>query len=334
MNSIAFLLLTYGDHVKADYIQKYLSNGNIYVHPKNKSDVKSFLKNHIIDNNVKTEWGKCSIVKAELELLKESYKNTNNKWFILMSDKCLPIVDYNTLYKKLNEINKSNFHLTGYFNIPSLQNFSFYKSSQFWILERNDVSIILNKYSKYLKIIKDFEKEIYHHSACDEAFFLTLLINENPNYDFYNIRSTYSRWIYLTKNSHPFIFNKITSFDIKDLIDNKSFFIRKITNNFTLNNIKPKNNLIIIFIDKKINNSKINNKINNIQKYIIKQNADTIILYTDYVKDYLPKYLIDNCILYNNIYYKCHKETIIILKFLYQKYFEQWKHIETLDIYI
>ncbi len=343
MSSIAFLLLTYGDHVKAEEIKNYLSKGNIYVHPKNISDVHSYLKYYIISNNVKTEWGKCSIIEAELELLKESYKNRNNKWFILMSDKCYPLTDFTTLYNKITAINKSIFHVSGFFDIPELKNFFFYKSSQFWILIREDVEIILNTYEKYLKILNKYSQELKNYSACDELLFLTLLINENPDYDFYNTRCTYSRWVYLTKNQHPFSFNKITEFDKIDFEENNALFVRKIRDTFSLIPIKPKDNLIVLFFDKKVGDSNKNYKtkmnennkiINKIKEYVSNKNADTIILYTDWINEELIKDLINECVLYNKIYYAIYKETYMIFKYLYQNYIKQWKHTELIPIYI
>ena len=141
--SIAFLLLTYGDHIQFKNIKQFLNKGNIYVHPKYPNQIKSYLKDYIINNLVETQWGDISIVEAEINLLKKSFENTNNEWFILMSDTCYPLINYNNLLTSLNNINLSIFFLVGFFIVKDV---NIYKSSQFWILKRTDVEIILKHY--------------------------------------------------------------------------------------------------------------------------------------------------------------------------------------------
>ena len=244
--SIAFLLLTNNDHLNINNISKIIKKGNIYVHPKNPQLVKSFLKDHIIHNLVETEWGKLSIVNAEYNLLKEAFKNTTNKWFILLSESCYPLLSYNTLLKNLNSKDKSFINLIGYFQI---NNINFFKASQFWILKREDVDIILKYYTKYNDLHIKYENGIIKHgSVTDETFFITLLMNEIKDYNFINKNSTYKRWIYLTMNLHPFVFNKLTKVDKQIIKQNNSFFIRKVTPYFNTKIYKNKENLIIYYI--------------------------------------------------------------------------------------
>ena len=312
--SIAFLLLTNNEHLHVNSISKFLKKGNIYVHPKNPQLVKSFLKNHIIDNLVKTSWGRLSIVDAEYNLLKEAFKNTSNKWFILLSESCYPLISYDKLQKNLNNINKSIIHLIGYFEI---NNINFFKASQFWILKRDDVDIILKYYNKYNNLHIKYENNIIKHGCVpDESFFITLLMNEIKDYNFLNINSTYKRWIYLTMNSHPFVFNKLTNVDKQIIKQEKSFFIRKVTPSFNLKTYKNKDKLIIYYIDKINNNFHIN------------ENTDYIIFYSDFAYKYIPKNIIENSIYLINIYYKGANISVQLFKLLYQNVLSQWKNIE------
>ncbi len=321
---IAFLLLTYGDHIQSENIKNFLENGNIYVHPKYPKEVHSYLKNYIIENLVETKWGDFSIVNAELNLLEESYKNKENEWFILMSDTCFPLKSFvqlkNILFNKNNNkknnnyINKSFFLLNGYFN---KNNINFYKSSQFWILNRDDVKTILDKKNKYINI---FNKTKITDAASDELFFLTLLMNEhNLDYIFNNHMINYSKWINFTFNKHPFIINKLTKIDEDFIINNKCLFIRKISKTFSpIYDNKLKDTLTVFYIDKKINN---------INTYINNKNTDIIIFYSDNVKDYISEKLIASSLLSINVIYKIYKESYVLFKINNQKYFNQWSNV-------
>jgi hypothetical protein len=158
--------------------------------------------------------------------------------------------------------------------------------------------------------------------ATDESFFITLLMNEIKDYDFINRKNTFTRWIYLTSNRHPFIFNKITKIDKKIMNNDKSFFIRKVSPYFNINTYKNKDNLIIYYYDK-INNKNIKEIENNINS-----NIDYIIFCSDYAYDYIPKNIIENSIYIINIHYKSTDISILLFKLLYQELLSQWKNIK------
>ncbi len=281
MSKIAFLLLTYDEHNKYKNIENFLKNGNIYVHAKNPSNVKSYLKDYIIKEYVKTDWGKFGIVKAELKLLENAFKNKENKWFILMSNSCYPIVSYETLTKILN--NNINSGLSFFnrfsdrdieFTLENNNKIKLYKTSQFWILNRNDVKIILSNQNKYNNIFTKYNTK----ATADEYYFLTLLMNENKTYKYNDSSTTYVRWITYTNVTHPFVFNKLIQYDKLQLTTfNESkpiFFIRKISENFDFTNNIMNNIVYIIFLDKKLDNE--------LTDFYMDINFDLIILYTDY----------------------------------------------------
>ncbi len=326
-SKIAFLLLTYEDHIQANAIQSYLENGNIYVHPKDPTKVISYLKDHIINNLIETKWGDISIVKAELNLLKESFKNEENKWFILMSDTCYPLKTYtqidNILNYKKNSNNRSSFSLTGYFNENGV---NYYKSSQFWILNRKDTQTILENANKYIKI---FNEGKYGVAAPDELFFLTLLMNEhNLDFKFNNVATTYSKWINLTYNKHPFLINKLTCVDKDIIMDNDSFFVRKITKSFIpIYDHNLKDTLTVLYIDEPCNNNG-KNILNKTKKYINNNsNTDLIIFFSDNARKYMTDGLMSSSIMCINVIYKIYKESYILFKINNDKFLKQWKNI-------
>ena len=103
-NKIAFLFLTREDVNYPNIWNEYFndkSKFNIYMHPKNKNNVKSFMKNYIIKDLVVTEWGRGSIIVAMINLLKAAIKDNDNKMFVFLSESCLPIKSLSNLYQQI-----------------------------------------------------------------------------------------------------------------------------------------------------------------------------------------------------------------------------------------
>jgi hypothetical protein len=324
--NIAFLLLTYDDHNKAEEIKKFIENGNIYVHSKNPSLVTSYLKDYIIEENVKTEWGELSIVEAELALLKEAYKNTKNKWFVLLSGSCYPLKNFLFFKNDINQINLSFFNMTSVFLIS---NKNYYKSSQFWILKRDDVETILHHMQKYINLFKN-NKDVRKYGAYDELFFLTLLINEKGlgNFKYNDCQSTYSKWINLTSNPHPFVLNRLTPNDKEILNKNNSLFFRKVSQTFTCEFKKLNNKLIILFIDKSSLNNKDMEIINNIYINYDNNICDVILFFSTYAEKVIPKELLKISVCYINIIYSLFNMSYAIFNLKNPDYFNQWSNIE------
>ena len=116
VNKIAFLFLTI-DNTRFPEIWEYYFKGNedkinIYVHPKNKELVTdSFLKDNIIDDIKETSWSQ--VTDALLTLLITALKNKDNKYFLTVTDSCLPIKSFDIFYNFLfnNDIKKSYIKL-------------------------------------------------------------------------------------------------------------------------------------------------------------------------------------------------------------------------------
>ena len=94
MNKIAFLFLTID--------KKY----SIYVHPKYSNKVSdSILKGNIIGDTVETKHG--FLVEAMIKLMNAGLKDKDNKFFVFVSDSCIPIKKFNILYEEVFTIGKS-----------------------------------------------------------------------------------------------------------------------------------------------------------------------------------------------------------------------------------
>ena len=152
------------------------------IHPKYPKKVNKSISKYIIKDLVQTEWAKCSIVDATLNLLKEAFINTDNDWFILLSSDVCPILKYNQFIKKFTKLQNEN-------NTKSIFTFvdkykDYYKTNQQWILNRNDVEIILKTIEKYKHKFTNF----HQNGACDEFYFLSVLMWTVPNYKYINMQ--------------------------------------------------------------------------------------------------------------------------------------------------
>jgi len=137
-NNIALLFLIYDKINKK--MCKFIKKFNIYIHAKYIDKMELEYKKYLINDIIETKWADISIVDATINLLKESYNNINNKFFILLSQDSYPLYNPNIFIEKLNNI-LDNSNLSIFYLIK--QNKKIYKSSQFWILNRNDVKFIL-----------------------------------------------------------------------------------------------------------------------------------------------------------------------------------------------
>jgi hypothetical protein len=247
--TFAFLFLIYDQIYNSKHILNFINNNNIYIHPKFPNKVSNNIKKYIIKDLVETKWGEYSIVKATINLLKEAYKNKDNNYFILLSGDSYPIYTYEQFIHKFNKLNKNK----SCFNfIEKIDNY--YKSSQWWILTRNDAKVILDNVSKYYKLFK----MLHINAAIDEVYFLSVLYYENSSYQYNNITNIYTKWNKYVLSYHPVIFNKITDIDLKEIYKSESFFIRKVLDNFSLKPIKYNKMLVIICIGSLTNQETIN----------------------------------------------------------------------------
>jgi hypothetical protein len=219
--SYALLFLTY-ENLLYDF--NNFINTNIYIHPKYPSKINQKYKRYIIKNLIEpTKWCDFSIVQASINLLKEAILDNSNEWFILLSEDSYPIYTNNEFIKKFKNIhnNKSVFNFLSKYR-------GYYKTSQWWILNKTDAQIIINSENKY---INRFRHRILN-GCHDEYYFLSILMWENPQYKYTNAQVMYNRWLDYTIQKSPSYFNKILEDDINYIRSNNCLFIRKITKYF------------------------------------------------------------------------------------------------------
>jgi hypothetical protein len=209
MNKIAFLFLTI-DNLKHPNIwdmffdkvdkKKY----NIYVHPKNVNKVtnKLLTSSNLIKTPAETKHG--YLVKGMKLLMDSALKDKDNKYFIFVSDSCIPIKKFDKVYDDITNKYKTNlvlemrlksFDIKVRYN-KKLPRKCFKKFSQWSILTRNSVEIIVK--SKYLPLF-------YNMNAGDE-FILSILQCEDESFNYKSLPSTYVDWS-ISNNIPPLLKN-------------------------------------------------------------------------------------------------------------------------------
>ena len=242
MSKLSFLFLTKGNHnciTAWDLFFKNIPKNkySIYCHPKTKPTQKLLYKN-VIDNIVNTQWGDISLIKATLSLLYTSFQDNDNKYFILVSDSCIPIIDFNFLKDiitrenktwitwKLNTNKLDRYHQLHKSFKKTLPSNNFYSQHQWMILRRDHVYEILN--TNLTQVFKNVH-------AADEHYFVTILYLKNLlNYnECINHKTTYCDWSN-TLSMHPSEFSDINTKLLDIAQKNKCFFLRKVRVNPTL----------------------------------------------------------------------------------------------------
>lgn len=232
MSKIALCFLTYGNvsqpKLWSNIINSNTSILNIYIHNKHEFIDDEFnLHKYCINNRVATKWGNNSLINATLKLFETSFNNINNKFFILLSDKCVPLYSFKHIYaeifkSKLSLINECNHKSIYRYNNVKNKEFikpgDFYKQGQWMCLSRSDVSFFLNNSFLHL-----FKKNFF---ALDEHYWICILNKHKRPYIKKNI--TYTNWE--AKKSSPKLYNNITENYIDEIKKKyNTYFIRKIS---------------------------------------------------------------------------------------------------------
>lgn len=193
-HKLAFLFLIIDDINNPEIWEKYLEDinrRNIYVHPKHPENVKSFLKNYIIDDLRETTWG--FIINAYEALFTTAIKDDElNKYFIIISESDIPVKSFNTLYNFVKSNYIELWEITKFDENNRLNNLKVFpikniiKHSAFYILDRSTVHNLL--ISPYLQNFKEFQLA--------EEFFLSIVYKPKI---FENVMITFADWEWTAK---------------------------------------------------------------------------------------------------------------------------------------
>ena len=223
---IAFLFLTVGGLKKYEEWSNFFERGtgkyNLYFHSKDISG-QYLVDENQIDNKVITKWGDISLVKATNNLLEASFSDESNDYFVLLSESCLPIYSFDYTYSKIIKEDKSwifyykwnhphNIHRFNKINnLNSID--KFYKQSQFFLLKRDHVEIILKN-----NLLNDFSKV----NVPDEHYYINILKN-NIDFDNENICYPITN-VYRLGGKNGLSTNPINELDIFNIKDCRNDF--------------------------------------------------------------------------------------------------------------
>ncbi len=229
MTNIALLFLTYDEIIHKKTLE-WTTHYTTYINYKQPNKVLEYKHCHLY--SYPTKWGHISMVNATIKILEDVYNN-NHEYVMLLSYDAYPLVHHNKLNTFFKYQKKSCFHLIK-------QQEEEWKTSQWWILNRQDMNTIIKYHDEYSQLKRHFKIQ----AAYDEVYFLSLLKYYNPVYSFYDMKTVYVEWLKSPVQQHPTIFNCITDMDN---ITN-SFFIRKTLPTFTIDKFIPKKELVIKII--------------------------------------------------------------------------------------
>ena len=237
---LAFLFLMITDSKATSIWRRFFQNVDPtqytrYCHTK-RPPQDSFWQQCHIRRRIPTRWGDISLVQATLLLLQEALTDCHNEYFVLLSDSCIPIVDFQLLAQQLRHRGQSWIHYkhienrtTRYQQLglgikQKLPWSRFYSQHQWTILRRSHALQILQMTPTYLPYFRKVH-------AVDEHYLVTLLwLAGVLETECYNHKITYCDWSDRTK-SHPATFKVVTDQLVELAQSHGNFFLRKVTDN-------------------------------------------------------------------------------------------------------
>ncbi|KAK4791266.1 hypothetical protein SAY86_031679 [Trapa natans] len=192
---IAFMFLTKGPLPLAPLWERFFKGNeklfSIYIHslPSYVADfpqASPFYKRQIPSQVA--EWGMMSMCDAERRLLANALLDLSNEWFILLSESCIPVQNFSTVYRYISQSRHSfmgSFDEDGPYGrgrynpymAPEVNLTEWRKGSQ-WFEVNRELAVAIIRDSKYYPKFKRFCRP-----ACyvDEHYFPTMLSIHYPD---------------------------------------------------------------------------------------------------------------------------------------------------------
>ena len=253
MSKLAFCFMAV-DNIKQDLLWKdyfetsglsingkYEKMANIYIHRINPHKSNDCLREYNVNWNMSCKRGDLDYVITSILLLQEALLCQENDWFLIFSESCIPLYEFNKIYNFL-KLRKN-----------SIINTKISKNSKFWkykydkiekkekipknkvigcipqglIFNRNDAQILVNTLYKYIDIIGLNCKYV------DELYYSTVLNLEVRNYKFEQYKINYFNWKQPSTNKedreYPKTYNTINKRVIDPIKSEGFFFMRKVS---------------------------------------------------------------------------------------------------------
>ena len=232
---IVFCFLTYDNIITYNYWNKFFENVDeskyeVFIHPKNNINMNLYkFKINKVKNIIPTvNKTHISIVKATLELFKESYNN-NGSHYIFLSQNCIPLYNFGILERLILKFNKSVISCINhnkkerYLQLTNkIKNFLNYND-----FVKQQPNMILIKEDVYDLIKNDLTYHFRYMTCPDEHYFINVLlyilkkdiIKQQTHFCNYNLTRTQALEF---KNIDINLYNKVKSLGF--------LFMRKVVN--------------------------------------------------------------------------------------------------------
>ncbi|XP_076908464.1 glycosyltransferase BC10-like [Bidens hawaiensis] len=194
---IAFMFLSVGslpfEKLWDKFFQGHEGRFSIYIHASRDKPVHS--SNYFVNREIrsgKVEWGTVSMVDAEKRLLANALKDPDNQHFVLLSDSCVPLRDFDYVYNYLMYTNISFIdsfsdpgpHGSGRYSehmLPEVEKKFFRKGAQWFTMKRQHALVVMADSLYYTKF-RDYCKPGMDGRNCyaDEHYLPTFFHMHDP----------------------------------------------------------------------------------------------------------------------------------------------------------
>ncbi|KAJ4964389.1 hypothetical protein NE237_024328 [Protea cynaroides] len=156
---IAFMFLTPGslpfERLWDKFFHGHEDRFTVYVHASKEKPVH--MSRYFIDREIRSDkvvWGKISMVNAERRLLANALQDPDNQQFVLLSDSCVPLHNFDYVYNYLMDTNISFIdcfvdpgpHGSGRYSehmLPEVEKRDFRKGAQWFSMKRQHAVIVM-----------------------------------------------------------------------------------------------------------------------------------------------------------------------------------------------
>ncbi|KAJ0030470.1 hypothetical protein Pint_12638 [Pistacia integerrima] len=200
---IAFLFLTPGtlpfEKLWEKFFQGHEDRFSVYVHASSQKPVH--VSRYFVGRDIHSEkvaWGKISMLDAEKRLLAHALLDADNQQFVLLSDSCVPLHNFDYVYNYLMYTNVSYIdcfedpgpHGSGRYSehmLPELEKKDFRKGAQWFSMKRQHAIVIMadnlfyRKFKFYCKVSNPLPNMDGRNCYADEHYLPTLFHMIDPS---------------------------------------------------------------------------------------------------------------------------------------------------------
>ncbi|GAB2224920.1 hypothetical protein Droror1_Dr00005700 [Drosera rotundifolia] len=234
---IAFMFLTLGplpfQRLWELFFQGHEGKFSVYVHASQEKTV--YESQYFVDRDIrsdKVEWGQVSMIDAERRLLANALEDPDNQHFVLLSEKCVPLHNFDYVYNYLIYTNISfidsfvdpgphgNARYSDHM-LPEIRLEDFQKGSQWFTMKRKHALIVMADNLYYSKF-RDYCRPGFEGRNCysDEHYLPTFFHLIDPagmsNWSVTNVDWSEHKWhpkSYTTQDVTFELLQNLTSID-------------------------------------------------------------------------------------------------------------------------